>query len=157
MVAEGARQPLLCNATQRTLHPRQACNVPCIQTYGALAARRKRRLVMGKIHMSKSTESPDRRSFVATLIASFFSTAIFACSSHAVAQAARVAQEKAAWVDQLTGRRTLSEPLSLLRFADAVYVLTKPIAWTPIPGHPYKRVEVPVGFVTDFASVPRAF
>ena len=48
--------------------------------------------------------------------------------------------------------------LYMTRFADPVYVLTKPIAWKPNPGQEsYAPVNVPIGFVTDFASVPRAF
>lgn len=47
--------------------------------------------------------------------------------------------------------------LHLGRFADAMYFLRKPIGWAPNPGQPYKSIEVPVGFVTDFASIPRLF
>ncbi len=48
--------------------------------------------------------------------------------------------------------------LFVSRFADPVYFLTKPISWKPDPGQEAHRpVTVPVGFVTDFASIPRVF
>ncbi|CAI8813559.1 DUF1353 domain-containing protein [Pseudomonas chlororaphis] len=43
------------------------------------------------------------------------------------------------------------------RFADRYYYLTKYISWKPNPGQALSQVIVPEGFVTDFASVPRAF
>ncbi|MDM5060945.1 DUF1353 domain-containing protein [Aeromonas rivipollensis] len=48
-------------------------------------------------------------------------------------------------------------PLLLGRFADRYYFLTKEINWKPNPGQTPSSVQVPVGFVTDFASIPRAF
>jgi hypothetical protein len=48
--------------------------------------------------------------------------------------------------------------LHLSRFADPMYFLLKPITWTPNPEQDgYPPVTVPVGFVTDFASIPRVF
>jgi len=45
------------------------------------------------------------------------------------------------------------------RFVEPIYYLTKPIRWKPNPGQEdqYQAVDVPVGFVTDFASIPRVF
>ncbi len=45
------------------------------------------------------------------------------------------------------------------RFADPTYYLTSVIGWNPEPRQAgtYKPVRVPVGFVTDFASIPRLF
>lgn len=45
------------------------------------------------------------------------------------------------------------------RFADPTYYLTSVIGWNPEPSQvgTYKPVRVPVGFVTDFASIPRLF
>jgi hypothetical protein len=44
------------------------------------------------------------------------------------------------------------------RFADPIYFLLKPITWKPNPGQEaFQAVTVPVGFVTDFASIPRMF
>jgi hypothetical protein len=48
--------------------------------------------------------------------------------------------------------------LHLSKFADPVYFLTKPITWKPNPGQEaFPTVTVPIGFVTDFASIPRMF
>jgi hypothetical protein len=57
------------------------------------------------------------------------------------------------------GKRAAHGMLNLTRFADPVYVLTKDIAWTPndADAKVAAPVTVPVGFVTDFASIPRAF
>jgi uncharacterized protein DUF1353 len=55
--------------------------------------------------------------------------------------------------------RPVAGSLVLTRFADPFYIVTKPIAWTPNPPQQavYPAVTVPVGFVTDFASIPRVF
>ena len=49
--------------------------------------------------------------------------------------------------------------LHVSRFKEPVYFLTRPIGWTPNPDQAakYQAVEVPAGFVTDFASIPRVF
>jgi hypothetical protein len=48
--------------------------------------------------------------------------------------------------------------LHVSRFADPVYFLTKSIKWRPNPGQEeFQSVTVPLGFVTDFASIPRVF
>lgn len=49
--------------------------------------------------------------------------------------------------------------LHVSRFREPMYFLTKPIAWTPNVDQVgrYDRVDVPAGFVTDFASIPRVF
>jgi hypothetical protein len=49
--------------------------------------------------------------------------------------------------------------LHLTRFVEPIYVLTRPISWIPNENQKsrYSRVDVPAGFVTDFASIPRAF
>lgn len=48
--------------------------------------------------------------------------------------------------------------LRISRFREPIYFLTAPISWTPNPGQEaYGAVTVPAGFVTDFASIPRAF
>jgi hypothetical protein len=45
------------------------------------------------------------------------------------------------------------------RFADPVYYLTSVIGWNPEArdANTYQPVRVPIGFVTDFASIPRLF
>jgi hypothetical protein len=48
--------------------------------------------------------------------------------------------------------------LNLGRFAEPIYFLLKPTTWLPDKGQEQlKSVNVPVGFVTDFASIPRIF
>jgi Protein of unknown function (DUF1353) len=49
--------------------------------------------------------------------------------------------------------------LHLGRFADPMYYLTSVIGWDPEPAQAatYQPVRVPIGFVTDFASIPRMF
>jgi hypothetical protein len=49
--------------------------------------------------------------------------------------------------------------LHLGRFLDPMYFLLKPIGWTPGPDAPagLPKVSVPVGFVTDLASIPQFF
>lgn len=64
---------------------------------------------------------------------------------------------KEQWLDILIAKKSLAGPLYLFRFVERIYVLTKPIAWLPNPGQSHNRVDVPPGFVTDFASIPRAF
>lgn len=52
----------------------------------------------------------------------------------------------------------VSEALYLGRFAEPIYFLREKISWTPNAGQEsLPPVTVPVGFVTDFASIPRIF
>jgi hypothetical protein len=60
------------------------------------------------------------------------------------------------WIKRETERGAVGT-LHVSRFADPVYYLTKTIEWVPNPGQPHQAVKVPVGFVTDFASIPRIF
>jgi hypothetical protein len=58
----------------------------------------------------------------------------------------------------MSGSRVPAGTLHVSRFKDPIYFLTKPIAWVPNSDQTqYQAVRVPVGFVTDFTSVPRAF
>ena len=63
------------------------------------------------------------------------------------------------WMNAWMGAsKAVGGALHLTRFKDPTYILTKEIEWTPNPGQePYAAVTVPKGFVTDFASIPRAF
>jgi hypothetical protein len=65
----------------------------------------------------------------------------------------------AKWMDAWMGaQKRASNTLYIGRFADPIYFLTHPIKWTPDPGQDdVQAVTVPVGFVTDFASIPRMF
>lgn len=105
--------------------------------------------------MKDKAELLDRRCFVVAFAAVLAALTLTHPGS-AAAQATN-APEAENWMSTLTDRKSLGAPVNLLRFADGVYVLTKPIAWSPDPGQPHKRVEVPAGFVTDFASTPRPF
>jgi len=74
---------------------------------------------------------------------------------------------KAEWMDQLmtkpedTGpkRRTADSPLRLGRFREPMYFLLEPISWAPNADQvgKFEGIEVPAGFVTDLASIPRPF
>jgi len=47
--------------------------------------------------------------------------------------------------------------LHMGRFRDRIYYLDQPIRWSPGIGQKGPTVEVPKGFVTDLASIPRVF
>lgn len=55
--------------------------------------------------------------------------------------------------------KTPNGVMSLGRFADPVYYMNSVIGWNPKGGQvgKHKPVRVPIGFVTDFASIPRVF
>lgn len=62
------------------------------------------------------------------------------------------------WMDEATGVE-LEVPhgtLNVTRFADAFWYLSRGIDWAPNAGQQLPPVSVPAGFVTDFASIPRA-
>jgi hypothetical protein len=64
------------------------------------------------------------------------------------------------WMERaMLSPRAAGSPLHVSRFADPTWFLTKPISWRPNPDQvgKFEAVDVPVGFVTDFASVPRPF
>jgi hypothetical protein len=63
------------------------------------------------------------------------------------------------WMDKwISESRQPVGGLFLGRFRDPIYYLTKPIAWEPNKGQEnHGKVSVPVGFVTDLASIPRVF
>lgn len=62
------------------------------------------------------------------------------------------------WITEAFGKLGSSTgALRLGRFADPMYFLLSEIEWSPEPGQNVGGVKVPVGFVTDFASIPRVF
>lgn len=63
------------------------------------------------------------------------------------------------WMNDWMGAAKLPVgALHLGRFKDPIYFLTKPISWKPNANQEQvSEVSVPKGFVTDFASIPRAF
>jgi hypothetical protein len=101
----------------------------------------------------------DRRKFIVASVGGIAACGFVAHVGSSKAQSGTPLLEmtKEQWLDILMAKKSLAGPLNVSRFVERIYVLTKPIAWSPNPGQPNKRVEVPPGFVTDFASVPRAF
>src|SRR5262245_60709692 len=65
----------------------------------------------------------------------------------------------AAWMDTwMSEQKRTVGTLHLSRFVEPIYFLLKPTLWLPDPGQErLQPVNVPAGFVTDFASIPRAF
>jgi Protein of unknown function (DUF1353) len=63
------------------------------------------------------------------------------------------------WMDRwMSVNRAPGAILQISRFKEPIYFLLKPISWSPNNGQgQYSRVDVPTGFVTDFASIPRVF
>jgi Protein of unknown function (DUF1353) len=64
------------------------------------------------------------------------------------------------WMNQwMKAAQAPGGTLHMSRFKDPMYFITKPgVGWKPNADQgKYPAVEVPVGFVTDFASIPRAF
>jgi hypothetical protein len=90
-----------------------------------------------------------------------------AATTPAFSEKAKKLESMAEWMDawmsararQSPGERELRGGFFLGRFKDPTYYLTKPIAWSPNSDQAskYQRVDVPIGFVTDFASIPRIF
>lgn len=84
------------------------------------------------------------------------------CSTPAYAAKAKKSAEK--WMDRLMARHRpgaeqLGGTLYVGRFRDPMYFLTKSISWGPSGDQvgKFEKVEVPAGFVTDFASIPQSF
>jgi hypothetical protein len=65
----------------------------------------------------------------------------------------------AAWMDAwMSDQKATKGNLNLARFVEPIYYLLKPTVWLPDKGQEQlKPVNVPIGFVTDFASIPRIF
>jgi len=62
------------------------------------------------------------------------------------------------WMDKwMIPARESDRPLYLGRFVEPMYFLKEPIGWRPNPEQRYNPVDVPEGFVTDLASIPRPF
>lgn len=90
--------------------------------------------------------------FAATISTGLFAESIISSNEYADKEGA----DK--WIKQwMRSLGAVGGTLHLGRFADRMYYLTKEIAWSPNPGQQAPPVQVPVGFVTDFASIPRLF
>jgi len=103
-----------------------------------------------------------RRYFVVRSASAFSAASLFGGFGLTSAAAAPHQQQKrsaAQWMDEWISRaRDVEGALYVGRFVEPIYFLTKPIAWKPNPGQEqYNPVSVPIGFVTDFASIPQAF
>lgn len=97
------------------------------------------------------------RRYFLLAFASAIATRVFPVAAKMEPYADPEAAEKwlSAWMD---APRAVSGPLFLGRFADPIYFLREPIKWSPDQGQEsLNSVSVPVGFVTDFASIPRIF
>jgi hypothetical protein len=63
------------------------------------------------------------------------------------------------WMHARAGERGAEGMLYVGRFADPYYFTLDEILWTPEGDQigRFQQVRVPIGFVTDFASIPRVF
>jgi hypothetical protein len=115
--------------------------------------------------MAKYHEQPKRRDLLMLssklmMIQVVGAESLLASAGPTLAQGpvANDALTKEEWLDAFMENKGLGPPLHVSRFVERIYFLTKPIAWFPNAGQEsYQRVDVPVGFVTDFASIPRPF
>jgi Protein of unknown function (DUF1353) len=102
-----------------------------------------------------------RRSFLAA--ASAFAGAIAAPtkSSGAAAESFTDPEAAASWMAEAiaNSERAPTGVLRLSRFVEPMWFLTAPIGWRPNPGQEklLGPFEIPSGFVTDLASIPRIF
>jgi hypothetical protein len=97
-----------------------------------------------------------RRTGLQLLTGSILST--ISISSGAAQSSVDITPEQwmSAWMD---AGKDVSGALVLRRFKDPMYILAEPILWKPSVDtrEPLPTVEVPKGFVTDLASIPRVF
>lgn len=99
----------------------------------------------------------DRREFLRSSIRGLFLTTL-GLPLRAAADDAPMERSAEQWMKEWMDVKLPVGTLHLSRFRDPIYFLIKQVSWRPNPGqeaHP--RVDVPVGFVTDFASIPRIF
>lgn len=62
------------------------------------------------------------------------------------------------WLDLYFGGKGFGAPLVVSRFLDRTYYLIRDLVWTATgESASLGKITAPAGFVTDFASVPRAF
>jgi hypothetical protein len=116
-------------------------------------------IIQARSNVPSDADRIDRRKFVVASVRGVAACGLVTGASSTAAQSAPPLPErtKEQWLDIVMGKKSLAGPLHLSRFVERIYILTKPIAWLPNSGQPYKRVDVPPGFVTDFASIPRPF
>ena len=102
-----------------------------------------------------------RRSFLAAASAFAGTIAAPTKSSGAAAESFADPEAAASWMAETikNSERAPSGVLRLSRFVEAIWFLTAPIGWRPNPGQEklLGAFEIPAGFVTDLASIPRVF
>jgi Protein of unknown function (DUF1353) len=79
--------------------------------------------------------------------------------AHSKGKAAKGRVSVERWMNSWMAAEKAGGVLFLGRFRDPTYFTTAPIFWRPNEGQAgdFEPVEVPVGFVTDLASIPRIF
>jgi hypothetical protein len=85
---------------------------------------------------------------------------LFSASGTVAAQPAAPAEvTPEQWMHEwMSAVKPVDGALDMRRFKDPMYILLKPISWHPPAGQEsLPHVEVPKGFVTDLASIPRIF
>ncbi|WP_316227166.1 MULTISPECIES: DUF1353 domain-containing protein [unclassified Bradyrhizobium] len=85
---------------------------------------------------------------------------LLARDASAARKKAQISSQVEAWMNRwMTGEKKLGGAMRVSRFRDPIYFLIAPISWTPNlnDAGKYQAVEVPTGFVTDFASIPPIF
>jgi len=110
----------------------------------------------------KYTSDLKRRSFLVGSAICCFASCSPLPFSVGSASAGDAGADKAAverWMNDWMGRKSPAGMLHVSRFKDRIWFLTKPIGWKPegAASERYQPLEVPTGFVTDFASIPRLF
>src|SRR5690348_11529740 len=110
---------------------------------------------------SEKSMSISRRSLitVAAVLATSLASRAVPAQSNATTNSYSDRKVTDDWILQwMNSPHAATAPLHLGRFADAMYFLREPVGWAPNPGQEsHKPVKVPIGFVTDFASIPRVF
>lgn len=104
-----------------------------------------------------------RRNFIETFAGVAIGGAMqtfFKSSAHAATKKTQTASPAESWMNGwMTSDKKLGSAMRVSRFRDPMYFLISPISWTPNlrEAGKYQAVEVPTGFVTDFASIPPIF
>jgi hypothetical protein len=101
----------------------------------------------------------NRRRALLSLAASAAISGGCLAARRSVAQVVGESRTAEDWIDEWMDRSRLPVgALHLFRFKEPIYALTKSIRWNPNADQlGYQPVDVPTGFVTDFASIPRLF
>ena len=99
----------------------------------------------------------NRRHFIgATATLGCYDLSTSMSGAQAVSASSDLTKEE--WLDTVMKKKALGQPLEVGRFVERIYYLTKSIGWSPNAGQErFQRVDVPIGFITDFASIPAPF